>query len=163
MKNQTIILVVVCVFVALAAGCSFTTAKIAKLDFGKNDKASPSTTSFEMSDKIFAVTEVSGAMGKHKMKFKISYEDVAGKKKGEEALSKEIEFDGSAAPYLSFNVPAGGTYKVDATLLDETGKEIETKSGTVTVKGAPASTPDTSASKTDADKDADSDEKKDDK
>jgi hypothetical protein len=155
------ILVASFALLAFAAACSFTTAKIGKLDFGKNDKATPSTTSFEMSDKIFAVTEVTGAMGKHKMKFKLSYEDVEGKKKGEEALSKEVEFEGNAAPFLSFNVPAGGTYKVDVMLVDEAGKEIDKKSGTVTVKGSPAPAPNTS--KTDADDDKDTDTSKDDK
>jgi hypothetical protein len=158
MKNKTMILVAFLALWAVTSACSFTTAKIGKLDFGKNDKATPSTTSFEMSDKIFAVTEVTGAMGKHKMKFKLIFEDVEGKKKGEEALSKEVEFEGNAAPFLSFSVPAGGTYKVDVALVDDAGKEIDKKSGTVTVKGAPAPTPDTSKSDED-----DADSKKDDK
>ncbi|HNQ13982.1 MAG TPA: hypothetical protein PKM58_00375 [Pyrinomonadaceae bacterium] len=151
-------MIVLLAAVALGAACSFsfTTAKIESLAFGKNDKATPAATSFDQSDKIFAVTNVTGAMGKHKMKFKVTYEDVAGKKKGEEALSKEVEFEGSASPYLSLTVPAGGTYKVEATLLDDTGKQIDTKSGTITVKGAPAPTV-TDDKSDDSDKDADTD------
>ncbi len=138
MKNKASIAIIVFALLAVGLACSFTTAKIDNLAFGKNEKADPPTTSFDQSDKIFAVANVSGAIGKHKMKFKVTYEDVDGKKKGDEAISKEIDFEGNAAPYLSLTVPAGGTYKVQATLVGEDGKDIDTKSGTVTVKGAPA-------------------------
>ena len=162
MKNKTG-LIGVCAVMAFVLACSFSTAKLGELKFGKNDKASPTATSFDVGEKIFAVTETTGSMGTHKLKFVVTADDVAGMKKGEEALAREVDVVGNATPFLSFSVPKPGTYKVDVTMNDESGKEIDKKSGTVTVKGSAAPTPDTSASKTDADKDADSDEKKDDK
>jgi hypothetical protein len=42
------------------------------------------------------------------MKFKLTYENVQGKGKGEEALSKDIDFEGARPIFLSFNVPLPG-------------------------------------------------------
>lgn len=152
MKIRSIILVTLCAILAIASACSFTTAKLAKIDFGKNEKASPATTTFDVGDKVFIVSEVTGAIGKHKMKFDIAYEAPAGSKVTSPPFSKETDFDGSTSPYFMLPVSQPGTYKVDVTLSGEDGKQIDKKSGSFTVKGAPAATPE--AAKTDEDKDA---------
>ncbi len=159
MKTKTIIVMTFCAILAITSACSFTTAKLAKIDFGKNEKASPSTTTFDVGDKVYIVTEVTGAIGKHKMKFDIAYEAPAGSKVTSPPFSKETDFDGSTSPYLFVPATIPGTYKVDVTMSDESGKMIDKKSGTYTVKGTPAPTPDTSA-KPDADSDKDADEEK---
>ncbi len=168
MKSKTIILVAFCAFLTIMSACSFTTAKLAKIDFGKNEKATPSTTTFDVGDKVFIVSEVTGALGKHKMKFDIAFEAPAGQKVTSPPFSKEVDFDGSVSPYFMLPVTQPGTYKVDVTLSDEGGKQIDKKSGSFTVKGAPAATPDASVKSDadgtkDADTDKDSDEKKEDK
>lgn len=140
-KINLIFAVSVLILVSLACSGSFTTANIGSFNFGKNEDANPPTTTFNVGEKIFAVANVANTSGKHKLKFKISFENVQGKGKGEEALTKDIDFEGSRAVFLNFNAPLPGEYKLDAALLDESGKEIDKKSGTVTVKGdAPAPT-----------------------
>jgi len=141
-KNITVVMAVaILVYVSTGFSCSFTTANISKLDFAKNEKGEPATTTFDMADKIFAIATISNTSSKHKINFKLTYDNVAGKKAGEEALSKDSDFEGARPVWLSFNVPAPGTYKVEATLSDEDGKKIDSKTGTVTVKGSAPTAP----------------------
>jgi hypothetical protein len=135
-KINSIIAIGILIFIAMACNASFTTANISSYNFGKNNSANPPTTNFEVTDKIYCVAVVSGAMGKHKMRFKmepVSKNDV-------QPLTKDIDFEGSRPVYLELTVPTGGEYKVEATLLDESGKEVDKKSGTFTVKGGSTST-----------------------
>ena len=153
-KINLIIAVGALVFIALACNASFTTANISSFNFGKNEKAEPPTTTFNTGDKVYAVTTVSNTSSKHKMRFKVFYENVQGKTKGEEAMNKELDFEGARPVYLTFDLPVPGDFKVEATLLDEQGKELDKKSGTFTVKGNPPS--DTKKADSDSDKDKDS-------
>lgn len=157
MKNNVSAILSICflIIVGLACNASFTTANISSFNFGKNEKAEPPTTTFDVGEKIYAVTIVSNTSSKHKMKFKIFYENVTGKTKGEEALTKDLDFEGARPVYLFFNAPTAGEYKVEATLLAEDGKELDKKSGTITVKGDATKTS-TETKKTDSD-DAESD------
>ncbi len=129
--------------IAIAVGCSgsFTTANISELKFGKNDKADPATTTFNTGEDIYAVATVSNANSstKYKLNWKVTYEDVKGKSKGEEVGTKSMDFEGSTRLWQTFSTGLPGEYKVEATLVDDTGKTIEAKSGMVSVKGsAPA-------------------------
>ena len=121
----------VLVFIAMACNASFTTANISSFNFGKNDKADPATTTFNMGEKVYAVAMVSNTSSKHKMRF--NFESVSNN--GVKPLTKELDFEGSRPVFLELTIPAGGEYKVEATLFDESGKEIDKKSGTFTVKG----------------------------
>ena len=160
MKKQlsSIIALSVLVFVVMACNASFTTANISSFNFGKNETATPPSTSFDIADKIYAVAVVSNTSAKQKMRFKVTYDNVQGKGKGEEALTKDIDFEGARPIFLQFTAPAPGDYKVEATLLAEDGKEVDKKSGTATVKGSAPSAP---ADSTDTKKDdkEDSDDK----
>jgi len=150
---NSIIAIGVLVFIAMACNASFTTANISSFNFGKNDSANPPTTTFDIADKIYAVTIVSNTSAKHKMKFKVIYENVSGKSKGEEFATKDVDFEGARPVFLYFNAPLPGEYRVDAVLVAEDGKELDKKSGTITVKGnAPTST-----TKDDDSKDSDDD------
>lgn len=162
MKTKINLIIATCVLVFIALACSFTTANISSFNFGKNEKAEPPTTTFDINDKIYAVTVVSNTSAKHKMKFKVTYENVQGKNKGEEFASKDIDFESARPVYLYFNVPAPGDYRVDATLVAEDGKELDKKTGTFTVKGEAPKTS-TETKKTDSDSDSDSETKSEDK
>ena len=158
---NSIIAIGVLVFIVMACNASFTTANISSFNFGKNDTATPPSTSFDIADKIYAVATVSNTSAKHKMRFKVTYDNVQGKGKGEEALTKDIDFEGARPIFLQFTVPAPGDYKVEATLLAEDGKEVDKKSGTVSVKGSAPAAPSAPADSTDTKKDdkEDSDDK----
>lgn len=141
MKNKlnSIFAIILLLWIGLACNASFTTANIGSLNFGKNDSANPPTTTFEMSDKIYAVANVANSMSKHKMRFKVFYENKK-ENKSNEVLTKEIDFEGSRPITLNLTVNNPGEYKVEAVLLDEQGKEIDKKSGTITVNGNPTAT-----------------------
>ncbi|MDQ3129150.1 MAG: hypothetical protein M3Q99_00110 [Acidobacteriota bacterium] len=140
-KINLIIALAFLVFALTACNFSFSTASISSLNFGKNEKAAPPAASFDVGEKVFAVAEVANAMGNYKMKFNVSYENVPGKNKGESAFTKDINFEGSVPVILSLTLPLPGEYKIEAILSDEQDKELDRKSGTMTVKGkAPAPT-----------------------
>lgn len=142
------------VFIAAACNASFTTANISKLDFGKNQTAEPATTSFDVSDKIYAVATVSNTSEKLKMSFKVTAENVTGATKGQSIMDKSVDFEGARPIWLQFSVNAPGEYKVEAVLTDETGKELDKKAGTISVKGSAA--PPATGVKKDEDTDEDS-------
>lgn len=152
---NSIIAIAVLVFIAMACNASFTTANISSFNFGKNDKAEPATTSFNQGEKVYAVAVVSNSMSKTKVRFKV--ENTKG---GGTPLTKDVDLESSGSAYLEITNIVGGDYKAEATLLDESGKEIDKKSGTFSVKGdAPTSTTEKPKDSTDADKDKDSDDK----
>jgi hypothetical protein len=156
-KINLIVAVGVLVFIAMACNASFTTANISSFNFGKNEKAEPPTTTFNTGEKVYAVAIVSNTSSKHKMRFKVFYENVTGKTKGEEAMNKDLDFEGARPVFLTFDLPVPGEFKVEATLLDEQGKELDKKSGTFTVKGESQTTTEKPKSSSDSDKDKDSD------
>ena len=136
MKNKIIALIALSAFAFIAMACSvsMTTAKIESFNFGKNDKATPPVTSFNVGEQVFAIANVTGAMGKNKIKYKIT-------PAGGSPVEKEVEFEGSKPITYSFTPTNPGEIKFDVSLLDDTGKEIDKKSGSITVKGdAPAPT-----------------------
>ena len=143
------------ILVAAACSGSFTTANISKLEFGKNETAQPAATTFDVSDKIYAVATVSNTSQKFKIAFKVTAENVTGATKGQEVISKSIDFEGARPIWLQFTVNTPGEYKVETVLSDDTGKEIDKKSGTITVKGSAAPPPATTDKKKD-DEDDDS-------
>ena len=139
MKKNIITFVAIGLMAFFAAGfsCSFTTANISKLDFGKNEKGDQATTNFSVGEKIYSIATISNTSSKHKINFVVTADNVTGKKKGDEVYNEKIDFEGARPVWLAFNLANPGDYKVDANLMDEDGKTIDTKSGTITVKGAP--------------------------
>ena len=154
MKTKTTLITALAFIAFTFSACSFSTANISELKFGKNDTATPAATSFNVGEKIFAVANVSNAMGKHKVKFNMKYENVAGKGKGESFGKPELEVDGDSEAFVNFNSNLPGDYSVEAVLVDEQGKELGKKSGTIKITGSAPTAP--AAVKTDAaDQDAD--------
>jgi hypothetical protein len=157
MKTKNISIMVLAFLAFALSACSFTTANLSSLDFGKNQKAEPTATTFNVGETVFSVAKVSGAMGKYKVKFKVTTPD-------KKSQDKDVDFDGSqGGVFLSFTPAMPGEFQIEATLVDDAGKEIGKKSGTFTVKGeipAPAE-----SKKNEADHDSEdkkSDEKSDD-
>ena len=136
------------------SACSFSTANISELKFGKNDTATPAATSFNVGEKVFAVAAVSNAMGKHKLKFDLKYDNVTGKAKGESAAKTEVNVDGDSEAFFHFNSPFPGDYSVEAVLVDEQGKELGKKSGTIKITGSAPTIP-AAANTDDANQDTD--------
>lgn len=120
---------------AVGLACNFTTANLSDITFAKDQDGDKTIKSIEQGEKFFALTSLNNASGKHKVKWEVL------DKSGEEIElpENEIEVDGSRKLWLTLTVPqnaSAGKYKFKVILLDEKGeKEIDKKTGTLTVKG----------------------------
>ena len=110
-------------------------AHISRLEFGKSETADPATTNFDVNDTIFAVANVADSSAKLKIEFVVKYGDVPGRESGDQLLRQKIEFEGARPIWLTFSAPFAGVYDVEATLLDESDKKLDSKSGKVTATG----------------------------
>jgi hypothetical protein len=125
--------------------CSFSTANLSDVKLGKDKSATGSTTNFKPQDEIFAVTAVNNAGGKNKVKFRLLFDEVEGAKSGSVAykLDKVLEVEGSRDVWFNFSAPGEGivpgSYKVEAVLLGEDGKELDRKTTTFSVNGTNSS------------------------
>jgi hypothetical protein len=168
MKNKINASIALGILILASIACSFSTANLSELKFGKDKDASGAGTTFKPEDEIFAVTAVNNASGKNKAKFRVLFDKVEGAETGAVAykLEKELEVEGSRPIWLNFSVPTGivpGTYKTEVVLNGEDGKELDRKTGTFTVTGeSPNKTAktdkqssDETNSETDEDKDSD--------
>ncbi len=121
---------------ATACSVSFSTAKIESLNFGKNDKASPATTSFNVGEQVFAVANVTGAMGKNKVKWKIT-------PAGGSPVENEGVIEGSRPSIYSFTPSMPSEMNFEVALFDDSGKELDKKSGSIKVTGSAPAAPKT--------------------
>ena len=124
------------VFALLA--CNFSTANLSSLKVGKDKDVSSPASSFGPNDTVYAVATVSNAPGKVKVKGVLNFEDVPGKTKGPiEGWEKTLELDGSGTATYTLTPPADGwpkgTYKLDVTLMDDSGQQKDQKSATFSV------------------------------
>jgi len=147
MKNNINFLIAIgmLMLVSMACSASFTTANLSELKFGKNEKADPASESFKPADKIFVVSEVNNTSDKHKVKFRLMFDDVKGQKAGAPVPGLgdgNLDAPGSSHIHFSATMPGGfqpGVYRAEMVLLDEKGeKEIDRKEGTFTVAGGSA-------------------------
>lgn len=128
------------ILMLISLACSFSTANLNEIKFGKDKSATSPSTKFKPEDEIYAVTSVNNAGGKNKVKFRLLFDEVKGAESGAVAykVEKELEVEGSREVYFSFSVPGGivpGSYKTEAVLFGEDGKEHDRKTATFTVSG----------------------------
>ena len=118
--------------------CSYSTANLSSLKIGKDKAVSSETSAFGPNDTVYAVGTVSNAPGKVKVKGLLAFEDVAGQTKGPiPGLEKTLDLDGSGTATYTFTPPPDGwpkgTYKIEVTLMDDSGQQKDQKSATFTV------------------------------
>lgn len=135
--NSTIVLAVV---MLAALACSFSTANLSEIKFGKDKDGGGAGTSFKPGDEIFAITSVNNAMGKNKVKFRVLFDKVEGSQSGAVAykLDTTTDVEGSRPIWFNFSNPEGfipGTYKTEVVLMGEDGKELDRKTGSFTITG----------------------------
>ena len=144
MQNKINSIVALGALLLAGLACSFSTANLSEIKFGKDDSASSPSTKFKPEDEIFAVTSVNNAGGKNKVKFRLLFDEVEGAKSGTVAYKaeKELEVEGSREVYFNFSVPSGivpGSYKTEVILTGEDGKELDRKTAAFTVSGGTSS------------------------
>jgi hypothetical protein len=126
--------------IALSAACSQKPAQatITKLAFGNNAEADPQTNSFEVDKVIYVVATVANAVGKHNLNFEVTAEDgVENRVKGDHIMNKSIDFEANQPLFLHLSIAYSGNYKIEATLTDANGKQLDARSGIITVTGEP--------------------------
>lgn len=172
MTHKFNLLFVAGIFLFLSMACSFSTANLSELKFGKDKDASGAGTTFNPTDEIFAVTAVNNASGQNKVKFRLLFDKVEGGQSGAVAykVEKETTVEGSRAIWLNFSVPGGfvpGSYKFETVLMGEDGKELDRKTGSFTITGTasnkPASTDNKSSDDTKSNSTKDEDKDSEDK
>lgn len=151
--------------VTVACKFSFTTANISELKISKEKSAGSTTSSFNASDTVYVVADVSNAPSKTKLKARLLFDNVQGQTSGAAVPGAEttIEMPGSGSGTFTFTPPGSGwpngSYKVEVSLLNEDNEQKDQKTGTFSVTGgattrtAPASPP---ANSTDETTDSDS-------
>ena len=123
---------------AVLVACSYSTANISGLKLGKDKAVASETSSFAPNDTIYAVGTVANAPGAVKVKGLLAFEDVEGQQAGPiPGLEKTLDLPGSGTATYSFTPPASGwpkgKYKIEVTLMDDSGVQKDQKTATFTV------------------------------
>lgn len=123
---------------ALVVACNMSTANLSSLKLGKDKTASQESSTFGADETVYAVAVVSNAPGKVKVKGALAFEDVEGQKPGPiPGLEKTLDLDGSGTATYTFTPPPSGwpkgKFKVEVTLMDESGAQKDQKSATFSV------------------------------
>jgi hypothetical protein len=118
--------------------CNLSTVRLSSLKIGKDKSVSSESSTFEPNQTVYVIGEVSKAPGKVKVKGLLAIEDVEGQKPGPiPGLEKTLELDGSGTATYSFTPPPEGwpkgKYKIEVTLMDNSGAQKDQKSATFTV------------------------------
>lgn len=129
----------------LACNFSATTANISSLKIGKDEEAKTEASEFKPSDVVYAVAQVSNTSDTHKVKARVLYDDVRGQDSGKlvPGLETTLDVPGARPVMLNFTGPAKnwlpGRYKIEVTMTDKDGKQIDQKTGTFTITGGSSS------------------------
>lgn len=141
-SKSNLILSLACLLVAtLACNFSATTANLSSLKVSKEKSASTETSTFAPNDTVYIVAQVSNTSDKHKVTSRILFDDVQGESSGTPVQGAEVTIDvpGAAAATFTLTPPVsgwpGGKYKVEVTMKDENGKQIDQKTTGFTVTG----------------------------
>ena len=119
--------------------CSMSTANLSSVKVSKDKSGSPETSTFGPNDTLYAVGTVSNAPGKVKVKGALAFDDVEGQKPGPiPGLEKTLDLEGSGTATYTFTPPPDGwpkgKYKIEVTLMDDSGKQKDQKSASLTVE-----------------------------
>lgn len=131
--------------VGFGLACNFSTANIKDIKFAKDQDGKESMSKVGPGEVIYAVSEVANNPGKVKVKWKVMYDDVKGKKSGDAVTEfdavngKVLDIDHDRPVYLKLTFPSAGAsngkYKVELTMMNEKDEVKDTKTGTFEVAG----------------------------
>lgn len=131
--------------VGLALACNWSTANIKDVKMSKDQDGKEEMSKVGPGETIYAVSSVANNPGTVKVKWRVLYDDVKGKKSGDVASfldgadGKSMDIDKDRSIYLSLKFPssgaANGKYKVELTMLNDKNELKETKTATFEVAG----------------------------
>ena len=136
MRKSTLNLIVAAalvLLVTLACNFSASTANISSVKIGKDRNVNQEATTFEGGDPIYVIATISNAPSKVKVKGQMIVESAEGLSAGRfPGLEKTLNLDGSGTATYSFTPPPSGwpkgKYKVDVTMMDDSGAQKDQKS-----------------------------------
>lgn len=142
MKKRISAFFVIGILVAFASVCSIGPANISSLKFGTNDKADPARTSFTLGEDIYAVATIANTKQPVKLQTLLTAENVDGMPKGQELLKSTTDVPDARPVKINFlGLIKPGEFKFEATIMDSTGKVLDSKSGIFTINAKePAAT-----------------------
>lgn len=129
----------------LACNFSATTANLSSLKIGKDQEAKTEANEFKPSDVVYAVAQVSNTSDTHKVTARVLFDDVKGQDSGKvvPGLETTLDVPGARPVMLNFTGPGknwpNGRYKIEVTMKDKDGKQIDQETGTFTIAGGSSS------------------------
>jgi hypothetical protein len=162
MKNKFLAVSALALAFIVMQGCSFSTANMSSFKTSSDKDGKSETTSFKGGDTLNARAEISNSISKVTVKFALVVEDAKGMTKGETVKGSEVKVELPSSGVASYSLPIpigapGGTYKLNADMINEAGEKKDSKSVNITIA---ASAPPPAEKKAD---DEDSEDDKDDK
>ena len=139
MRKSTVNLAVCsALLLVVVLACSMSTANLSSLKVGKDKAVTSETSTFGPNDTIYAIGTVSNAPGKVKVKGQIAFDDVAGQQPGlVPGAETTVELPGSGTAIYTFTPPPNGwpkgKYKVEVTMMDDSGTQKDQKTASFTV------------------------------
>lgn len=127
--------------VALACNFSASTANISSLKIGKDEKVSTEAATFNPTDTVYIVAVISNTSDKQKVRCRLILDDVKGQAPGTvfPGSEKDVELPGSGTALFNYKSTTGGLpagrYKVEVSMLNESGEQKDQKTATFTVAG----------------------------
>lgn len=135
-KAKNILLLgIVMLFAVTIAACSFdvSTANISSLKLSKDKEGTKQTSSFGLKDDVYANGTISNAPGKVKLRWRLIVEKVEGQPENAPATNLDRSFDLEGDGHSDYHLSAPqdgwppGKYKVEFSLLDESGVQKDQK------------------------------------
>ena len=126
---------------AVLLACSATTANIGSLKISRDEEGKNEAKSFKPGDKVYAVAQIANNGGKVQAKFRILFDDVEGQKSGTllKGAEKTLEVEGDHLARFWITLPEAGfqngRYKVEVSMLTESGEQKDQKAETFEVTG----------------------------
>jgi len=141
----------------VSIACNMSTANLGDLTTSTDKEGKTTSSSFKSGDTLYANVPVKNNPGKVKVKFYLVVDDVKGLTKGDTLKGSDVSVDISNDGTATYNVPVapafpGGTYKLNADMINEAGEKKDSKTVNVTVT---QSTPPPAAKTDDDDEDKD--------
>jgi len=138
-KSNVNLAVCSALFLVVVLACSMSSANLSSVKISKDKSGSPETSTFGPNDTIYAVGTASNAPGKVKVKGALAFDDVEGQKPGPiPGLEKTLDLEGSGTATYTFTPPPDGwpkgKYKVEVTLMDDSGQQKDQKTASFTVQ-----------------------------
>lgn len=137
-NNKLTAVIALTILLAVAIGCSMSTANMSSLKTFADKEGKNETTSYKTGETIYGEAQVSNNPGKVSVKYKLVVEEAKGMTKGDFIKGSDVSVDieGDKVATFAMPIPAGapgGKYILTADMHNEAGEKKDGKTTTITV------------------------------